>query len=418
MIHNKWRMSMLIATVSLLAGCESNQPPNAQAGPDQRVDVGENVVLRGSASDPDGTVQAYRWEQVDGPSVSLSNADQASASFVAPTVKGSQVLTFRLTAVDDRDGTANDDVVVTIVGAPNQPPDAPAGPAQRAAGGGKVRLRGSASDPDGTVETYRWEQVDGPSVSLSNADQALAFFIAPEAATGSQVLTFRLTVGDDNNATATDDVVVTIAKYGRLGITLSGTVKNHSTYRGISGAAITVNQYQGDNSRMVGEAKTTGNGNYSVQVRVDPGRLTVKATATGFAPYSIIVDVSDGSSRTADLAMVPVQVTQPFRPENNAAIQVEGQTVVSLSANVLVTDSGGAASGEATARVTVLDASKDPSVMPGDLESYNADTGEGEPIESFGAMNVEFTGANGNRLNLESGETGEYLHTPGIGTTT
>ena len=309
MIHNKWRMLMLIATVSLLAGCESNQPPNVQAGPDQTVDVGENVALRGSASDPDGTVQ-----------------------------------------------------------------------------------------------TYRWEQVDGPSVPLSNADQALASFVAPEATTGSQVLTFRLTVGDDNNATATDDVVVTIAKYGRLGITLSGTVKNHSTYRGISGASITVSQYQGDNSRMVGEAKTTGNGNYSIQVQVDPGRLTVKATATGFAPHSIIVDVSDGSSRTADLAMVPVQVTQPFRPENNAAIKVEGQTVVSLSANVLVTDSGGAASGQATARVTVLDASKDPSVMPGDLESYNADTGEGEPIESFGAMNVEFTGANGNRLNLESGK--------------
>ena len=102
--------------------------------------------------------------------------------------------------------------------------------------------------------------------------------------------------------------------------------------------------------------------------------------------------------------MIPVQVTQPFQPENNAAIKVDGQTVVSLSANVLMTESGGAASGQATARVTVLDASKDPSVMPGDLESYNADTGEAEPIESFGAMNVEFTGRNGNRLNLASGK--------------
>ena len=155
---------------------------------------------------------------------------------------------------------------------------------------------------------------------------------------------------------------------------------------------------------MVGEVKTNRNGNYSVQVRVNPGRLAVNANATGFAPQSIIVDVSDGSRRTADLAMIPVQVTQPFRPENNAAIKVDSQTVVSLSANALVTESGGAASGEATAMVTVLDASKDPSVMPGDLESYNADTGEADPIESFGAMNVEFTGGNGNRLNLASGK--------------
>ena len=172
MIHDKLSMFMLIATIALLSGCKSNQLPNAQAGPDQTVDVGESVALRGSASDQDGTVETYRWEQVDGPSVSLSNANQASASFVAPTVKGTVTLTFRLTAVDDKDATATDDVVVTIVGEPNQPPNTQAGPDQMVAGGDKVRLRGSASDPDGTVQTYRWEQVDGPSVSISNADQA------------------------------------------------------------------------------------------------------------------------------------------------------------------------------------------------------------------------------------------------------
>ena len=405
MLHNKLSLFMLIAMVALLSGCKPkpNQPPNVQAGPDKIVDAGQNVALRGSASDPDGKVQTYRWEQVEGYPVSISNADQASASFVAPEVTGSEVLMFRLTAIDDKDSTATDEVVI-IAMEPNQPPDAQAGLDQTVAGGDKVRLRGSASDLDGTVETYRWEQVDGPSVSISNADQASASFVAPEVATGSEVLTFRLMAVDDRDATSTDDVVVTIAKYGRLGITLSGTVKNHATYRGISGASITISQYKGETSRMVGEVKTNRHGKYSVQVRVNPGRLTVNANAAGFAPQSIIVDVSDGLSRTADLAMIPVQVTQPFQLENNAAIQVDGQTVVSLSANVLMTDSGGAASGQATARVTVLDASKDPSVMPGDLESYNADTGEAEPIESFGAMNVEFTGANGNRLNLGSGK--------------
>ena len=403
MTHNKLTTFMLLATVVLFAGCESNQPPNVQVGPAQTVNVGDRVMLRGSASDPDGTVESYRWEQITGPSVSLSNANQASASFVAPKVKGSQILAFRLTVVDDNNATATDQVAVTIVGKLNQPPNAQAGSAQTVNAGDRVRLRGSASDPDGTVETYRWQQIAGPSVSISNENQASASFVAPKVE-GGVTLTFRLRVTDDNNATATDKVMVKIGKYGRLGITLSGTVKNHSTYRGISDASITIGQYQGENSRKVGEAKTNRNGNYSVQVRVDPGRLTITANATGFAPQSVIVDVSDGSRRTADLAMIPVQVTQPFQPENNAAIQVDGQTVVSLSANVLETASGGAASGQATARVTVLDASKDPSVMPGDMEQWNADTGEAEPIESFGAMNVEFTGGNGNRLNLASGK--------------
>ena len=405
MIHKlKLGMLILLVTVVPFAGCKPNQPPNAQAGPDQTVDAGESVALYGRASDPDGTVQTYLWEQIAGPPVSISNENQASTSFVAPEVEVSQMLTFRLTAVDDKDATATDEVVVTIVGEPNQSPNVQAGPDQMVAGGDKVRLRGSASDPDGTVQTYRWKQVEGPSVSLSNADRALASFVAPEAITGSQMLTFRLTAVDDKDATATDDVAVTIAKYGRLGITLSGNVKNRATYRGISGASITVSQYKGDSSRMVGKAKTTGDGNFSVQVRVDPGRLTVSANATGFASQSIIVDVSDGSKRTADLAMVPVQVTQFFWPENNAALKANGQTVVSLPANALVTTSGSVASGESIARITVLDASKDPSVMPGDLEQWNTDTGEAEPIESFGAMNAEFTGANGNRLNLARGK--------------
>ena len=404
-MYNRLTMFMVLATVALLAGCESNQPPNVQVGPDQTVDVGDKVTLRGSASDPDGTVETYRWEQVRGPSASLSNADQASTSFVAPKVKGYQVLIFQLTAVDDRGATATSDYVsVGIWGELNQPPNAHAGLDQTVTPGDKVTLRGRSSDPDGTVETYRWEQVDGPSVLLSNANQVSASFVALQVVKGSVALTFRLTVTDDNDATATDEVVVTIAKYGQLGITLSGTVKNHVTYRGISGGTITVRQYHGNLSQTVGAAKTNRNGKYTVQVRVNPGRLTVTANATGFAPQSIIVDVSDGSRRTADLAMIPVQVTQPFQPENNAAIKVDGQTVVSLSANVLMTDSGGAASGQATARVTVLDASKDPTVMPGDLEQWNADTGEAEPIESFGAMNVEFTGTNGNRLNLERGK--------------
>ena len=404
-MYNKLTLFIVLATVALLAGCESNQLPIVQAGTDQTVDAGDKVTLHGSASDPDGTVETYRWEQVRGPSASLSNADQASTSFVAPKVKGYQVLIFQLTAVDDRGATATSDYVsVGIWGELNQPPNAHAGLDQTVTSGDKVTLRGRASDSDGTVETYRWEQVYGPSVLLSDKNQASTSFVAPEATTGSQVLTFRLTVTDDNDATATDEVVVTIAKYGRPGITLSGTVKNYATYRGISGGTITVRQYHGNLSQMVGAAKTNRNGKYTVQVRVNPGRLTVTANATGFAPQSIIVDVSDGSRRIADLVMVPVQVTQPFQPENNAAIEVDGQTVVSLSANVLVTDSGGAASGEAKAMVTVLDASKDPSVMPGDLEQWNADTGEAEPIESFGAMNVEFTGANGNRLNLESGK--------------
>ena len=109
------------------AGYKPNLPPNAQAGPDQIVDVGDKVTLRGRASDPDGKVHTYRWKQIAGPSVLISNENQAFVSFVAPEVKGSQVLAFRLTVVDDNNATATDEMVVTIVGRLNQSPNAQAG---------------------------------------------------------------------------------------------------------------------------------------------------------------------------------------------------------------------------------------------------------------------------------------------------
>ena len=405
----RWRKSglgvaLVAAAAALLAACTSNQPPNADAGPDQTVAAGETVFLKGNVSDSDGTLQTPRWEQVDGPRVWLSIGDQWNiATFVAPEVKGTKAATFRLTVVDDKGAKATDEMVLTIVGKPNQPPEVRAGAFGTVHGGERVWLNGSAWDPDGVVRSYRWERVDGPPVSIANADQSSAYFIAPDVER-TQMATFRLTAVDDNGAAASDEVVVRLMPYGRLGIGLSGTVKNHSTYRGIPGASITVSQYHGNVSRKVGIAKSSGDGRYSVRVYVSPGRLIVNATAKGFAPQSMIVDVSDASERTADLAMLPVNVAQPFLPEKNSAIKVTGQTVVSLSANALVAATGAAASGEATAMVTVLDASKDPSVMPGDLEQWNAETGEAEPIESFGAMNVEFSAANGNRLNLAEGK--------------
>ena len=138
-----------------------------------------------------------------------------------------------------------------------------------------MTVRGIASDPAGSVQTYRWEQMSGTSVSIANASQASASFTAPQVS-GSEELTFRLTVADTDGASASDEMAVTVADYGRLEVALSGNVKHHSPYAGIPGAGIRVRQFDGV-SRVVGIAETTAGGQYSVQVRANPGKLTVSA---------------------------------------------------------------------------------------------------------------------------------------------
>lgn len=77
----------------------------------------------------------------------------------------------------------------------------------------KVTLSGSgSSDSNGTLVGYAWKQVAGPSVRLAGADSVTASFSPPKSAKYPVQLEFELTVTDNDGATATDRVSVTIVK--------------------------------------------------------------------------------------------------------------------------------------------------------------------------------------------------------------
>ena len=74
-----------------------------------------------------------------------------------------------------------------------------------------VTLDGSgSSDSDGTIEKYAWTlTTSNDDVTLTGADTATASFTAPEV-DADTVLVFRLTVTDNDGATATDEVSITV----------------------------------------------------------------------------------------------------------------------------------------------------------------------------------------------------------------
>ena len=82
---------------------ESNDPPTADAGPDQNVEEEITVTLDGSnSSDPDDGIKSYQWKQKAGPSVSLSNPQAVQPTFTSPSVADnkSKSLKFELTVTD------------------------------------------------------------------------------------------------------------------------------------------------------------------------------------------------------------------------------------------------------------------------------------------------------------------------------
>lgn len=92
----------------------------------------------------------------------------------------------------------------------NAPPTADAGADQTVDEETQVGLDGSASsDADGTIAAFAWTQTAGPAVTLDGADTTTPSFAAP-GVDADTTLTFELTVTDDEGATDTDSVDVTV----------------------------------------------------------------------------------------------------------------------------------------------------------------------------------------------------------------
>lgn len=145
-----------------------NEPPQANAGPDQTVRPGTRVVLSGAASsDPEGDYQlSYRWDIQQHPVGSnavIVTPDLVVAEFI-PDLVGDYVIA--LTVTDSQGAYTQDRVLVTTW---NAGPTADAGldiPVVEI--GSVVTLNGSGSyDPDGDPLTYQWEWVSRPAGSAA-----------------------------------------------------------------------------------------------------------------------------------------------------------------------------------------------------------------------------------------------------------
>jgi CSLREA domain-containing protein len=95
-----------------------NQPPVANAGPNQTVFAGALVILNGTGSfDPDNgpSPLTFHWTQTAGPTVVLTGANTATPSFT-PTLTGTYV--FSLVVNDGAADSAPASVTITVVSSP------------------------------------------------------------------------------------------------------------------------------------------------------------------------------------------------------------------------------------------------------------------------------------------------------------
>ena len=88
--------------------------PVSNAGPDQSVEAGMQVLLNGSASAPSGLALTITWSQLAGPLVNLVGANQAAAHFTfGSNLAQPTQLTFRL-RVNDTRFDSDDEVAIEL----------------------------------------------------------------------------------------------------------------------------------------------------------------------------------------------------------------------------------------------------------------------------------------------------------------
>ncbi|MGJ3234253.1 PKD domain-containing protein [Marivirga sp.] len=187
---------------------EANQNPIADAGGDLSITLPTNsITITGTASDPDGSIASYSWSQEAGPNTAnLNNASTAiliASDLIAGTYR------FRLTVTDDEDASGSDIMEVLVNSESfNIDPDVSAGTDKNITlPVDSVELSGSASDTDGTINSYLWSKVSGPS-SFNIVDSNTAITIIENLVEG--FYTFKLTVTDNDNGTNSDNVIVNV----------------------------------------------------------------------------------------------------------------------------------------------------------------------------------------------------------------
>ena len=192
----------------------TNTAPAVSAGPDLTITLPASASLNGTVTDdgkPTGSTLTSIWSKLSGPgTVSFANASavDTTAGFSAA---GSYVL--RLTASDSA-LSSTDDVTITIQGATNQPPTI-----ATAAAASPSPVRGitttltvmGADDAGESPLTYTWANTGTPPAAVNfsaNGTNAAKTTTARFAASGSYQ--FRVTISDAAGATVTSSVTVTV----------------------------------------------------------------------------------------------------------------------------------------------------------------------------------------------------------------
>jgi len=392
------------SVVLIKTGNSTNVGPTANAGSDQTITLPSNSVsLNGSGSDPDGTISSYAWTQTSGPSGANISSTSSPSPIINGLVEGTYV--FQLQVTDNNGATGVATVQVKVI---NQTISSNiALPVAYAGGNGtitlptnSVSLNGSGTSSSGSITSYNWSVISGPStVNFSNSNAAAT--TASGLTQGTYI--FQLKVIDNNGTAATSTVQINVinpssnippvANAGGNGtITLptnsvrldgtgtdsDGTITSYN-WTQISGPAAAIITDPNSASTTVqgmivgtyffqlqvtDDQGATGTSTVQVNVANPPASINIAPTANAGGNGTVTLPINsvrlDGIGTDADGTITGYkwsQISGPaqgsFTSPNSASTKVNGLVLGSYVFQLQVTDNNGAI-GTSTVKINVV----------------------------------------------------------------
>jgi rhamnose utilization protein RhaD (predicted bifunctional aldolase and dehydrogenase) len=191
----------------------ANIAPLASAGTDKVITLPTNSTsLTGSGTDSDGSISSYSWVKISGPTTGTIATANTATTAINSLVQG--IYKFELTVTDNNGAIGKDTVQVTVNAAGNIAPVASAGTDKVITlPTNSTSLTGSGTDSDGSISSYSWVKISGPTTgAISTANTATTAINSLVQG----VYKFELTVTDNNGAIGKDTVQVTVNAAGNI----------------------------------------------------------------------------------------------------------------------------------------------------------------------------------------------------------
>ena len=202
--------------VFLLIGCGGGGSTNTPAPPKNLAPkitafVASNVfeqdtfTITATANDTDGTIASYKWVQDSGTSVNDLITDGATLTFTAPDISIDEALSFTLTVKDNDSASVNATLNINVTA--NTAPTIAAISINPVKEREAISIVAQATDLEGEVVSYSWEQTSGTTVTNLIANTDTLSFTAPNISS-DETLSFSLTVTDNMNDSASIDFTI------------------------------------------------------------------------------------------------------------------------------------------------------------------------------------------------------------------